>query len=440
MKPHLEVRLRAGVAPPEAPYWVDVIRDRSLSTERFHPEVDRVLSKHRVPVWVTRAYPPQGGGAWSPEELAAGLDRVYRLVLQESRTIPPSLLDDIRLVPIVEWVRMGQVGQAELPAARPAAMSATTDQESRDAIGLERAHALTRGDEGVTVAVLDTGIWLRHPELRHAMLPGFDFVDIIDGATEFLGDYVGADDDATDEVGHGTHVAGIIAGAGSRMPAGVAPKVKILPVRVLGALKQGEKRVGAGLLDNINAAVKWAVDQGATVINMSLGVRHTGGGLPHAEVVDYAKKKGVTIVAASGNDGREERYYPGALPHVIAVGAAERDGRVAPFSTWGDQVSLVAPGTEIYSTFLDDGYAFSSGTSHAAPFVAGAAALLQSYARQTRGARLGDGQVKHVLKHTADRPDGRFKTRKTGFGMLNLADALRLLDHKLDQMESRHAA
>lgn len=438
MKPHLEIRLRPGVPPPEAPYWVDVIRDRSLATDRFHPEVDPVLARHRTPVWVTRAYPPQGA-RWSPEEQAAGLDRIYRLVLRDNGGVPPALLNDIRLVPAVEWARMGEVGQAELPAARPASMSAGTDQASRDAIGLDRAHALTRGDPGVTVAVLDTGIWLKHPELRDALLPGFDFVDIIDGATEFLGDYLGADEDATDEVGHGTHVAGIIAGAGKRMPPGVAPRCRILPVRVLGALRQGERRVGAGLLDNINAAVKWAVDQGATVINMSLGVRHTGGGLPHAEVVDYARKKGVTIVAASGNDGREERYYPGALPHVIAVGACERDGRVAPFSTWGEQVSLVAPGTEIYSTFLDDGYAFSSGTSHAAPFVAGAAALLQSYARQTRGARLSDGQVKHVLKHTADRPGTRFRTPRTGFGMLNLADALRLLDHKLDQLESRHA-
>jgi subtilisin family serine protease len=72
--------------------------------------------------------------------------------------------------------------------------------------------------------------------------------------------------------------------------------------------------VGAGLIDNINAGVKWAIDQGADVINMSLGVQYTGGGLPHEEVVEYARRKGVTIVAASGNDEQEALYYPGAFP------------------------------------------------------------------------------------------------------------------------------
>jgi subtilisin family serine protease len=196
-------------------------------------------------------------------------------------------------------------------------------------------------------------------------------------------------------------------------------------------MQRGEKRVGAGLIDNINVAVKWAVDQGADVINMSLGIRHTGGGLPHEEVVDYAKRKGVTIVAASGNDGTEDLYYPGALPHVIAVGAFDADGEVAGFSTYGKQVSFVAPGTDIYSSYLDHAYAFSSGTSHATPFVTGAVAMLKSYARK-KGARLSDAKVKHILKHTADKVDAGFKNRRAGFGRINLLDAVRWLEDKLN--------
>jgi subtilisin family serine protease len=436
MKPHLEVRLRSHVALPEAPFWAAVIANPGLAIDRFVPEVDRVLDRNRIAVSVTRAYPPHGA-TWTPEEVASGVNRVYRLVLRENRPVPPEVLREIAALPSVESARPGAVGEVELPPERATAMSGGTDEESRAAIGLPEAHAFTRGDAGVTVAVLDTGICLTHPELEGRLLAGFDFVDILDDAAGFLGDHVGADDDASDEVGHGTHVAGIVAAGGRAMPAGVAPRCRVLPVRVLAALKRGEQRVGAGLLDNINSAVKWAVDHGADVINMSLGVRHTGGGLPHAEVVDYARRNGVTIVAASGNDGREERYYPGALPHVVAVGAFGRDGGVAPFSTYGEQVSLVAPGTDIFSSSLENGYAFSTGTSHAAPFVAGAAALLKSYARERGGPPLADRQVKHLLKHTADRVDERWKTRRAGFGRLNVADALRLLEHRLDTAENR---
>ena len=171
------------------------------------------------------------------------------------------------------------------------------------------------------------------------------------------------------------------------------------------------------------------------MISMSLGVRHTQGGLPHEEVVDYARQKGVTIVAAAGNDGSAQLYYPGALPHVIAVGAVDDDGAVAPYSTWG-AVTFVAPGTNVYSTFVGHEYAFSTGTSHATPFVSGGVAMLKSYARQKRGVRLGDGQVKHVLKHTADKLGRGFRSKKAGYGRLNLIDALRLLDDKLGHAQN----
>jgi thermitase len=430
MKPHLDVKVKPGVSAPDAPYWENAIGDKSGTDVVLDRDVARLLARYALPVIVTRAYAPSGQ-AWSNEEIASGLDRVYRLVLMEDREIPPQLIRDISLVPTIEYARIGAVGHTELPHPEVAEMSVSTDARSREAIYLEEAQEYSRGDPSIIVAVLDTGVWLHHPEFAGQLIQGRDFVDILDGAGAFFGDYLDADDDPTDAVGHGTHVTGIVAGAGKAMPRGVVPRCRILPVRVLGALKQGDKKVGAGLIDNINVAIKWAVDQGARVINMSLGVRHTGGGLPHQDVVDYARRKGVTIIAAAGNDGQQALYYPGALPHVIAVGAVDGTGAVAPFSTFGPQVSFVAPGTNIYSTYLDDDYAYSTGTSHATPFVTGVAALLASHAKEKYGARLSDAQIKHVLKSSADRVDGAFKHPKAGFGRINALDAVKLLEHRL---------
>lgn len=429
MKPHIKVKVRDGVAIAPLPHWQELLNDSTLAQSRLHPSIDQLLAEHGLAVWVTQEYRP-AGQRWDAAELSSGLNRIYRLILQQERAIPEQLIHELKALPILEDAQPGAIAQADLPKLLPQQMSLTTDERSRRAIYLPEAHRYTQGDPRVTVAVLDTGITLSHPELQEALLPGYDFVDIIDGASKFVGDYLGYDDVPDDEVGHGTHVAGIIAGKGINMPVGVVPKCKILPVRVLGAMERGGRRVGAGLVDNINAGIKWAIDHGADVINMSLGIQHTGGGLPHQEVVDYAKQKGVTIVAASGNDGQENLYYPGALPYVITVGAMDELGDIAPFSTYGKQVSFVAPGTNIYSTYLENDYAFSTGTSHASPFVAGAVALLKAFAL-AQGRRLLDRQVKYVLKHSSDKISTRFKHDKAGFGKLNLNDALQLLNHQL---------
>jgi subtilisin family serine protease len=273
---------------------------------------------------------------------------------------------------------------------------------------------------GVGIAIVDSGVANWHDDLGSRRVVRF-------------ADFVNFQPAAYDDYGHGTHVAGIIASAGQRMPTGVAPRCRIVPVRVLGAMRRGDERVGAGLVDNINNAFKWAVDQGVDVISASLGVPHEGGGLPHEDVVRYARSRGVTIVAAAGNDGQHALYYPGALKGVIAVGAVGTDGDVAGFSTYGDQILCVAPGENIYSTYLSGDYAFSSGTSQATPFVSGAIALMKAWAREIGGATLADAQIKHVLKHTSDRLDGRFKHDRAGYGRLNVRDALRLVEHRLNR-------
>ncbi len=411
------------------PHWIDLITDKSLIVTRLEANIDRVLEQYQVRVWATQEYKP-AAPSWSDSEIQTGLNRMYRLILQDERDVPPGLVDAIAALPQVERCTLGYIAETPSPGAQ-ISVSASAFDNGRQALRLAEVHRLCQGLASVKIAVLDTGIDLSHPELEHALLPGFDFVDIIDGASQFIGDYLGMDNQPDDEVGHGTHVAGIIAARGLKLEPGVAPMCKIIPVRVLAALQQGNRKVGAGLVDNINSGIKWAVDQGASVINMSLGIKQEGGGLPHEEVVNYAKAKGVTIVAASGNDGQFAMYYPGALPHVLAVGAIDENGTLANYSTRGHHISLVAPGSNIFSTYLDGQYAFSTGTSQASPFVAGAVAILKSHAL-AKGKKLSDNQVKYLLKHTADRSGQRMKTTDSGYGKLNLLDALKLMEYRLN--------
>lgn len=429
VKPHLTLILNE--APPAAPlpHWERFITDKKSARTSLHPEVDAVFAAYNRKFWVGSEY-QMAEADWSAVEKEHGLDRVFRVVFQEQQGVPPRMLAALKALGVVESVSSGKVGKSVLPIARASSLERKSSDWSHAQIGLAAAHAITQGHPEIVVAVLDTGVDLQHPELAGRLLRGYDFVDILAGTGEFFGDTSGADDDPLDElVGHGTHVAGIIAAQGISMPIGVAPRCKILPVRVLGAVRGGSGYVGAGLVDNINNGIKWAVDQGAHVINMSLGIPHDGGGLPHEEMIRYAESKGCTVVAASGNDGSPERYYPGALTNVIAVGATGRDGTPTSFSSFG-KVTCIAPGEEIYSAHVQRKYAFASGTSQAAPFVAGAVALLYSLARQ-QGVRLSPRQVRYVLSHTADRTGGEVRGTKTGYGRLHVADALRLLAHKL---------
>lgn len=431
MKPHLVIRFQSHAGIGVLPHWTRFIHEKLVAPTRIHPGVDAVFEDEGRAFWAGAEYAGSAVGGWTAEERRNGLDRVYRLILREEGDVHVRLLGRLRALEVVESVAVGEVGKVELPVARASSMSRRSSDWSHAQIGLEAAHALTQGHPEVIVAVLDTGVDLGHPELVSQLMRGRDFVNILSGAEEFFGDTTGPDDDPADElVGHGTHVAGIIAAKGISMPVGVAPRCRILPVRVLGAVRNGNAFVGAGLVDNINNGIKWAVDQGASVINMSLGIPNAGGGLPHEEMIEYAERKGVTVVAASGNDGTEERYYPGALTNVIAVGATGREGQLTAFTSFG-KVTCLAPGEEIYSAHVKQGYAFASGTSQAAPFVAGAAALLYSRARE-KGKRITPQQVRYILSNTADRPGLEIRGLKTGYGRINLPDALRLLDYKLD--------
>jgi thermitase len=432
MKHHLILKLFEQLAENvEIPDWLQFVNDKTVVKESLSPDVDRLMNDYGLKFWLTREYKP-AGNQWSVDETREGLNRTYRLILQRDYDLPRSLVEQIKLLPSVEDVHKLEIIEAEVPHPQLSMQTSAWTRQPSDLIYLSYAHALTKGTPEIKIAVLDTGVDLNHRELRGKIIKRADFVDLegLD-TSEFIGDIKGYDDDPQDEVGHGTHVSGIIAAKGLQMEEGVAPGCSLMAVRVLATMKSGDRLVGAGIVDNINPGIKWAVDNGADIINMSLGIKHVGGGLPHEDVIRYAISKNVTVVAASGNDGTAERYYPGALPGVIAVGAVDDAGNVARFTSFGANITVVAPGLNIFSSFVDNTYASASGTSQASPFVAGAIALMKSYALQ-QGVKLTNQEIKYILKNTSDKVDRRLRNLYAGYGLINLADGFKLLRYLLN--------
>jgi len=216
------------------------------------------------------------------------------------------------------------------------------------------------GGASISVAILDTGI-ARHPDLEDRIAACADFTQPGSGMAD------GACDDLN---GHGTHVAGIIAadgGADGKGAYGIAPDADLLVYKVC-------NDAGSCFADDIAAAIRTAVDAGAQVINLSFGSDVESSLI--ADAVAYAVSKDVLVVAAAGNDGPypDSVDFPAALPGVMAVAAMDADGVIPEWSSRGEKVEAVAPGVNVESTFTDGGYAILSGTSLAAPHVAGLAA------------------------------------------------------------------
>lgn len=281
--------------------------------------------------------------------------------------------------------------------------------------GQQYGHVLTQsqagwqlytGEQQGFLAVIDSGIDLKHPDLAEKLLPGYDVLD--------------QDDQPWDGYGHGTHCAGIAAASTNNGVgiAGYAPQLKIMPIRVIGDN-------GIGDSADVAAGIIWAVDHGAKVISMSLGGLMNP--LVKREAVQYALDRDVLIVAAMGNNGKEMKAYPAATPGVLAVGASDAQDQRAVFSQFGDWMSVSAPGVKILSALptyphphKELNYGAVSGTSMATPAVAGVVALMRS-----RWPQLTREQVKAKLEAGADdRGEPGFDTF-FGHGRLNLAGALR---------------
>lgn len=246
------------------------------------------------------------------------------------------------------------------------------DQYAIDIHGMREAWETATGD-GVTIAIIDTGIDLDHPDLKDHIVRGYDFVN--------------DDRQPDDENGHGTHVAGSAAAIGGNGIGviGMAPQAKIMPLKVLA----GD---GTGNSEDIAEAIRWAIDNGADVINLSLGGTSDLLGRiynkldPSNEAIQEAVDAGVVVVAASGNDSTFLKAYNAETP-VVIVNASNELGRHAIFSNFGDPRALSASGARILSTAptyptdiwpegSSSGYEYLDGTSMASPHVAGIAALL----------------------------------------------------------------
>ena len=226
--------------------------------------------------WITREY-RSAGPQWSQTEIDHGLNRTYRVIFQQDYHVPDTLISRVKALPIVEDAHLMEVGFSDLPPSH-LSYQASRFRDGTDLTHLAYAKAITRGNQSIKIAVLDTGVNLDHPELIGKITDRADFVDLEGlNTSDFIGDFTQYDKVPEDEVGHGTHVAGIIAGRGLQMDEGVGPDCSIMAVRVLATMQSGNRVCGAGIVDNINPAIKWAVDNGADVINMSLGMRHTGG-------------------------------------------------------------------------------------------------------------------------------------------------------------------
>lgn len=222
-------------------------------------------------------------------------------------------------------------------------------QEASVTVSLESAHLSFTGN-AISVAVLDGGINFDHPLLAGVVFSGFDFVD---------NDSLAFDEAGGLNSGHGTFVAGITHLA--------APDARILGYRVLDI-------DGSGNGFDIAKAIVKAIDDNCQVINLSLVMEGWHSGI--ADAIDYATLNNVTVVAAAGNDGAEQVRFPASHQQTIAVAALDTFLIKADFSNYGGQISVSAPGTEIYGPYLDTLFAFWSGTSFAAPFVSGQAALI----------------------------------------------------------------
>jgi subtilisin family serine protease len=240
----------------------------------------------------------------------------------------------------------------------------------------------TTGNDSMILAILDSGVQLNHPDLVGRLVPGWDFVN--------------NDSDPSDDFGHGTMVAGIAAAStnNGRGVAGATWQGKIMPVKVLNS-------AGAADDNNIAAGIKYAVDHGARVINLSLGGPGEGTGILQ-QYVDYATSRNVVVVAAAGNDGDKgvleatAPHYPAACNGVIAVGATDAVGNHAPFSSYGNWIDVVAPGDltnsnqqdGITTTMRGSTYGVGAGTSFSSPLVAGVAFLMRAADPNASGATI----------------------------------------------------
>ncbi len=285
-------------------------------------------------------------------EESSTIDALNVSIIDVSPKLMPELLAQLASDPAVEWVEPNYI--VHILETIP------NDPSFPSQWGLARIKApaawdYSTGSSSITIAIIDTGVDYSHPDLDDKIIGGWDFVN---------GDAI-----AEDENGHGTAVAGVAAAESNNGTgvSGVSWGARILPVKVLDFS-------GNGTYEDLADGIIYATDAGAAVINLSLGASAPSQLL--LDAITYAANAGVLIVAASGNSGSAGVLYPARYSQVIAVAGTDITNNVSSFSNYGSQIDIAAPGESIYSTQFGSAYSTRTGTSMAAPFVSGAAAIL----------------------------------------------------------------
>lgn len=301
------------------------------------------------------------------------------------------------------------------PYSLPMTIQSVSQQSSSDADskqwGLNKIDAQSAWAQGITgkgilVAVIDTGIDYTNKDLSDHIAEGINI--ITNGMSS---------SDIQDTNGHGSEVASIIAGTGEGLGVkGVAPDATLMPIKVT-------LSSGTGSDSDVAKGIRWAADHGANIINISMGETESPRYLQDA--ITYAQSKGCLIVAAAGNHDNTPNpgvLYPAAEPGVLAVSAVDNKGAVASFVNNGSQIDLSAPGVHILGDQVSSSYShtgYEDGTSEAAPFVSGAAALLWSAHPEFTA-----DQVSSLLEQSAVMPNDDGRDEDYGFGLTNVSRAL----------------
>jgi thermitase len=263
---------------------------------------------------------------------------------------------------------------------------------------------VTAGGRSILVAILDTGIDRNHEDLVGKVVAEVNFADSLT---------------CHDIHGHGTHVAGIIAANSNNETgvAGVAPDSQLMNVKV--ANDKGECQA-----TSVATGIIWAVDNGASVINISLELKEPSTELENS--INYSWSQGAVIIAAAGNDGSEVPVYPAFYDNCIAVAATRPDDTLAPLSNHGYWLDVAAPGCNIYSSLPGDGYGYKSGTSFATAYVSGLAAQLYGVVTDSNGNGRINDEVREIIEAGCQEigPSG------TGKGCIDAANSLANIDYK----------
>ncbi len=264
-----------------------------------------------------------------------------------------AVLRALRRNPNVEFVEPNYIRTVAMTPNDPL----LSRQWAWDTIGAFGAWDLAQGSSSTVIAIVDSGVMRSHPELAAKIVGGYDFVQ--------------DDTEPDDGHGHGTHVAGTAAAETSNGVgiAGMCPGCSLMPVRVLGSN-------GSGTVADVLSGIRYAVENGARVINLSL----TSDAFSQAEkdAIDDAWNHGVFVACAAGNANTSKPTYPAAVPTCFSVASTDTSDVRSSFSNYGSWVDIAAPGRGIYSTWLAGGYNTSNGTSMATPHIAGLAGLLAS--------------------------------------------------------------